>query len=887
MDYHSLPAKLVLEKLHTSSHGLSQAEAQRRLRQFGPNEIKEKKGVRPLAIFLSQFRSFVIWLLIAAAAISLLLGETLDAIVILAIIVINGILGFLQEYRAEKTIEALRKLTSLKAVALRDGKEKEISASQLVPGDVIGIETGQKAPADCRILEAFNLQTQEASLTGESLPVLKDPKEIAVEERVSDRINMLFSSTIVVAGHGKAVVTGTGMHTEIGKIATLIQQQELELTPLQTRLRKLGTLLGSITIAVCIIVFISGIVKSPEILRLLFAKDFLGFLHSARDFFLVAVSLAVAAIPEGLPVVVTIGLALGVRRMAAKNVLIRKLPSVETLGSTTVICSDKTGTLTKNEMTVKKIYTNGHEIDVTGSGYATEGEFLSHGKKARKRDMEFLLKIGSLCNDAKFIDGQLLGDPTEGALLVSAAKAGLLKESLEKSSPRLGEIGFTSERKRMSTQHKLGTKTYTFTKGAPDIILGYCTCIYESGKIRRLTVQKRKEILAINQKFASEALRVLGFAFKQAGVLEEKGLVFIGLQAMIDPPREEVKGSIESCKEAGIKVVMITGDHMATAQAIAKDLAIEGNTMDGAELAKIGQRELADRVEHTGVYARVNPTDKMKIVEAFKSRGDIVAMTGDGVNDAPSLKRSDIGIAMGITGTDVAKEASDMVLTDDNFSSIVRAIEEGRGVYDNLRKFIAFLLSGNIAEVLIIFFAIISGLPLPLAAIQLLVINLVTDGLPATALSTDPFEPRAMKRRPVSPTERIYGKMNPYLVIYPCLMTLVALSAFLYFITTGQSLVKAQTAVFLVITFFELYQAFSCRSLRYPVFKVGIFKNRYLNLAVLSSFIFAAAIVFIPSLNPIFKTAPLTLIEFSSILTISSVGFIYLELSKALQKHQI
>src|SRR3989338_349070 len=887
MDHHSLPAKLVLEKLRTSSHGLSQAEAARRLVQFGPNEIKEKKSVRPLAIFLGQFRSFVIGLLIAATAISFLLGEVLDAFVILAIIILNGMLGFFQEYRAEKTIEALRKLTSLKAIVFRDGKEAEIPASQLVPGDVIRVETGQKVPADGRILEAFNLQTQEASLTGESLPLLKDAREIAAEARASDRTNMLFSSTIVVAGHGNAVVTQTGMQTEIGKIAALIQQQRPEPTPLQVRLKKLGTLLGSITVAVCIIVFISGVIKSPEILRLLFAKDFLGFLHSARDLFLIAVSLAVAAIPEGLPVVVTIGLALGVRRMAAKNVLIRKLPSVETLGSTTVICSDKTGTLTKNEMTVKKIYTNGHEIDVTGSGYAIEGEFLSHGKKARKKDIEFLMKIGSLCNDARFIDGQLLGDPTEGALLVSAAKAGLLKESLEKSSPRLGEIGFTSERKRMSTQHRLGAKTYVFTKGAPDIILGYCDHIYESGRISKLTLQKRKEILAINQRFASEALRVLGFAFKHARVLEENGLVFIGLQAMIDPAREEVKGSIQRCKEAGIKVVMITGDHLATAQAIAKDLAIEGNAMEGAELAKISQKELEDQVERIGVYARVNPTDKMKIVEAFKSKGEVVAMTGDGVNDAPSLKRSDIGIAMGVTGTDVAKEASHMILTDDNFASIVHAIEEGRGVYDNLRKFIAFLLSGNIAEVLIIFFAIISGLPLPLAAIQLLVINLVTDGLPATALSADPFEPRAMKRRPVSSAEKIYGRMSAYLIYYPCLMTLAALSTFLYFINTGQSLVKAQTAVFLVITFFELYQAFSCRSLRYPVFKVGIFKNRYLNLAVVSSFLFAAAIVFIPSLNPIFKTAPLTLIEFGSIIAVSSAGFIYLELSKALQKPQI
>ena len=861
----------VFRELKSSEKGLTSSEAASRIEKYGYNEIEEKEKISPLKIFLSQFSSPILWILIAAIIISLFVREKIDAIVIGSILAINAILGFFQEYKAEKAIDELKKLASLKAVVMRDGKKVEIDAKELVPGDIIILETGEKVPADARLAEIFNLQTQEAALTGESLPVKKIIEKLKQGLGIGDRKNMIFSGTMVTTGRGKAIVTETGMNTEIGKIAHLIQTAKAEATPLQKKIKHLAKWLGVITLAIAVVIFAVTIIKAEG---------------TIFEIFITALALAVAAVPEGLPIVVTISMALGVQRMIKKNVLIRKLPSVETLGSTTVICTDKTGTLTKNEMTVKKIFVDNKIIEVSGAGYDPNGTFSEHTK-----GLKTLLEIGALNNDAKLVQEdkkwKILGDPTEGALIVSAAKNGLNKEILENKNKRVNEIGFDSKRKRMTTIHIVNNKKIAYVKGAPDVLLGLCNKIYEDGKIKTLTNQKKKEILEMNEKFANQALRVLGFAYKglkkESEEDIEKNLVWVGLQGMIDPPREEIKDSIAKCKRAGIKVIMVTGDFIATAKAIAKELGIEGEAITGEE---ISPEKIENMAEDIAIYARVNPEHKLHIIDALKKKGHIVAMTGDGVNDAPALKKADIGVAMGITGTDVAKEASDMILTDDNFTSIVNAIEEGRGVYDNIRKFLAFLLSGNIGEVCIIFLAVLIGLPLPLIAIQILIINLITDGLPATALGADPFEPRAMERKPKNPKEPIYKKLNSYLIYYPILMIIVTLALFAWFVKDGD-LVKGQTVAFLSIAMFELYQAFSCRSTIYPAFKVGIFKNKWLNLAVLSSLIVILAIIYIPVLQPLFGTVSLTFFEFMTIILLSSIGSVYLELHKFISTYKV
>jgi Ca2+-transporting ATPase len=675
------------------------------------------------------------------------------------------------------------------------------------------------------------------------------------------------------------------MQTEIGKIATLIEEVEPELTPLQKKLNTLGKKIGLAVILISIIVFLAQLFKNPVILGHLTSFQFLEFLEGSREIFLTAIALAVAAIPEGLPAVVTIGLAIGIKKMVKRNALNRRLPSVETLGSTTVICTDKTGTLTKNEMTVKKIYANGKIIDVTGSGYETKGTFLFNNKKINEKEIDLLLKIGALNNDASFHDKNVIGDPTEAALIVSAAKAGINKGPLQKKYPRKNEIPFTSERKIMTTLHNINRSDVAYVKGAPEVVLNLCKSIYEAGRIKKLTEQKKKEILETNIDFANNALRVLGFAFKT--VMDksrtEKNLIFVGLQAMIDPPREEVKVAIKKCKKAGIKTVVITGDHETTAKAVAKAIGIDGKSITGAELEKIKEEDLEAHIEEIVIYARVNPEHKIRIVDALKKKGHIVAMTGDGVNDAPALKKADIGIAMGITGTDVAKEASDMILLDDNFTSIVNAVEEGRGVYDNIRKYFSYLISGNIGEVMIIFLSIIFGWSLPMTATQILLINLVTDGLPAVALSSDPYEPKAMSRKPRKQKEPIYHDLKPFLIYYPVSLIIVGLSVFYYFNFVKGNLFQAQTAVFLTVAMFELYQAFACRSTIYPAIKVGLFKNKWLILAVASSFVFVAAAIFIPAFGSYLDMVPLGINEFFIIVIISSIGAIIIELSKHLR----
>ncbi len=868
MSFYEKTVKDTLKELDTKKKGLTSKEAEKRLKKYGRNEIKKERGVHPLKILTSQFNSPVIWILLAAVVISVFLGEAADSIIITVILILNAIIGFFQEYRAEKAIEALKKMASLKAYVIRDGKEKEIDASELVPGDVIILRTGEKIPADARLMEISNLQTQEAALTGESLPVKKELRTYDKKLSIGDRKNMVYSGTIITEGKGKAIVTRTGMETEIGKIAHMIQTAETEKTPLQKQLQQLGKWLGIMTVAIAAIVFLTGVIKGEPIL----------------DFLLVAVALAVAAIPEGLPVVVTVALALGIKRMVKRNALIRKLPSVETLGSTTVICTDKTGTLTHNQMTVRKIFVDDGEVEVSGSGYEPEGNFTEETKS-----LKLLLKIGALNNDASLEkkkrkgeeEYSIRGDPTEGALIVSAAKLGLEKELLENKYRKVDEVQFSSERKMMTTVHEFHGRRFSYVKGAPDVLLKKCSHVEINGKKRKLTKEEKKKILEKNQEFADQALRVLGFAYKELKKSDskndyEKNLVFVGLQGMIDPPREEVKKSIAKSREAGIKVIMITGDFKGTAMAIAKELGIEGKAVSGEELDNI---DLESEVMDIGIFARVNPEHKMDIVKTLKKKGHIVAVTGDGVNDAPALKRSDIGIAMGITGTDVSKEASDMILLDDNFSSIVNAVEEGRGVYDNIRKFLAFLLSGNIGEVMIIFLATLFGWGVPLTAPLILMINLVTDGLPATALSADPFEPGRMKRKPRNPKDSIFKGLKPFLIPYPLLMVIVGLACYWWFWHQGNS-AKAITSVFLAIAMFEIYQAYSCRSTIFPSLKVGIFRNWWLNGAILTSIAAVVAVIYVPSLNALFETTALSIKEFIIIIALSSIGSVYLEIHK-------
>lgn len=834
---HSKSIDSVLKQLKTSKKGLSNKEALVRLRRYGLNEIKRTKKISPLKIFLSQFTSILVLILIAAVIISLSLEHFLDAGVIAFLLLINAILGFRNEYKAEKAIEALKKLTALKVRVIRNTKEKIIDATEVVPGDIIVLEEGSKVPADTRIIESYLLQTQEASLTGESTPVSKETSILKENTDLAERKNMVFAGTIVTTGRATAVVTSTGMETEVGSIATMLQDIKEEKTPLQKKLSRLSKVIGLITLIIALIVFVAGIGRG---------EDFV-------TFFLVAVALAVAAIPEGLPIVVTISLSRGIQRMIKKNSLMRTLPSVETLGSTTVICTDKTGTLTMNQMTVKKIYANREIVDVTGEGYSSKGKFSVDQKR-----IEMLLKIGMLCNNANVEKEYAIGDPTEAALIVSAQKSGLIKSKIKAKEPRVGEIPFTSEAKMMITYHNVSGKSYAYIKGAPDVILERCNKIYINGMIRKLTQKEKLEILKIMEGFASEALRVLGFAFKATDKIVdgEQDLVFVGLQGMIDPPRQQVKESIKKCNEAGIRVIMITGDHSITASAIAKQIGIKGNAITGKDLDAV--KDLSKIINKVSIYARVNPSHKLKIIEALKKKGHIVAMTGDGVNDAPALKSADIGISMGITGTDVAKESSDMILRDDNFVSIVNAIEEGRGIYDNIKKFVAYLLSANLAEVMIIFFAMLLGWPLPLVAVQILLINVITDGLPALALGVDNPASNIMKRNPRNPKEHILSKnLTLKMLFLGILVSLMVLSMFY----TVMNEPKAQTVAFTLLVLLELVVVFIIRA----NYKESIFENKKLLLAVLSSLIIQVIIVY-TVVGKLFKAVPLPLIDWAYIL---------------------
>jgi P-type Ca2+ transporter type 2C len=878
-----------------SSDGLSGTEAQARLAQYGHNQLKEKGGRSPLSIFLDQFKDFIVWVLVGAAVVSGFMGEWVDTLAIVAIVVLNAILGFVQEFRAEKSLAALKKLSSPQCKVIRDGSRTIVPSEDLVPGDLVELEAGDHVPADSRLVWiTSNFGSQEASLTGESTPVLKTVAALDSQEvPLADRVNMVYMGTSIVSGRGRAAVVQTGMTTELGKIAGMIQDIEQNDTPLQRKLEEFGKWLVYLCGILVVMVFVLGIWRGTQAEGHMSRRLFV-------DMFMTSISLAVAAIPEGLPAVVTIALALGVQRMVKRHALVRKLPSVETLGCATVICSDKTGTLTRNEMTVQAMYAEGRIFQVTGIGYGPQGQFLLGSKTIKPGDHPRLMEVlrcGVLCNGAQLsqADGvyKVLGDPTEGALLTAAAKADLYKDDLEKASPFIEEIPFDSDRKMMTVirQHE-GRKT-AFVKGAPDILLSHCTLIDGPGGRRPLSEQDRAAILKANNDLADQAMRVLAVASREIeGQPEryeaqhiEKDLIFMGLAAMIDPPREEVKRAMVQCQNAGIRTVMITGDHKKTAVAIARQLGFFGEdslALTGEELDGWSDAKLAGQIEHIPVYARVSPEHKLRIVKAWRAKGHVVAMTGDGVNDAPAVKEADIGVAMGITGTDVTKEVSDMVVTDDNFASIVAAVEEGRGIYDNIQKFVHYLLSCNAGEILVMFVASLLGLQPPLLPIQILWVNLVTDGLPALALGMDPVDPDIMRRPPRRSNEAVVTKERAWIMVAQgVFIAACSLSAYaLVLYVEKEGIERARTAAFVVLSCSQLFHSFNCRSMTRSLFRIGPFSNGKLVAAALISFALQMGAVYLPGVQKVFKAEPLGVFDWVLVIALSSLPLWAMELVK-------
>ena len=870
--WHAAAVESVLESLGTGLKGLGEEEAQRRLEEYGPNELREEKRVTPLEIFIGQFKSILVIILILSAIVSAYIsmrkGEPYtDTYVIFAIVVMNAVLGFVQEYRAEKAVEALKRMIAPHVIALRNGREQSIDSRSLVPGDVILLDAGSRVPADARLLEAANLRVDEAALTGESTPVAKRLGVLSPEVGVSDRSNTVFMGTIVTGGRAVAVTTETGMRTEFGKIAGMVQAVEMEEPPLKQKMERMGRQLGIISVVLTVFVFLIGVLVHQTDLETMF---------------MTAVSLAVSAIPEGLPAVLTITLALGVSRMARQKSIVRKLASVETLGSTTVICSDKTGTLTRNEMTVSRISSRGRTINVTGVGYTPKGEFTLDGGPLDAEadgDLEPLLRIGALCNDAHLQESSegwvIFGDPTEGALVVAAAKAGLWQEDLKESYPRVGEIPFESGRKRMSTIHATpdGGKA-AYVKGAPEIILDRSVDIYEDGAVRPLTDADRESVLSDMKEMAGEALRVLAMAYKKMSATVEEfemeevesGLTFVGLVGMIDPPREEVPPAIKLCKKAGIRSVMVTGDHRLTAVAIAREIGmLEDETplsvLTGDDVSRMTDEALDEAIEEVRVFARVSPEHKMRIAQSLKRRGHIVAMTGDGVNDAPALKAADIGVAMGIKGTDVTKEASDMILEDDNFATIVRAVEGGRHIFDNISKYIRLMLAANFDEFIEITIVTLLGLPLPFLPIHILWVNLVTDGLPAVALSVDPKDPDLMRYPPRNPDEGLLTRFWRFILFAAIIDFISDFVPFLWVYGVTGDPVQARTVAFTSIVFFEFFLSYQCRSETHHIFALGwkgLTANKMLFVSVVVSLVLQFAIVYLPPMQKLFHVAPLT-----------------------------
>lgn len=849
--------------------GLAKNEAEKRLEKYGKNDLKEKKKEGLLKKFINQFKDFMVIILIIAAAISGVLGEVTDTIIIFIIVFLNAILGLVQENKAEKSLEALKSMSTPNSKVLRDGSIMEVKSYNIVPGDIVLLEAGDYVPADGRIIEKASLQVEESALTGESLPVNKTVDTLADKKIViGDRKNMVFSGSVVTHGRGKFIVTSTGMNTEIGKIATMLESQEKGDTPLQRKLAELGKKLGIIALIICAIIFLVGFFQGRPIF----------------DMFMISVSLAVAAIPEGLPAIVTIVLSLGVQRMIKKNAIIRRLPAVETLGTASIICSDKTGTLTQNKMTVTKAYTYDRLIDVD--------EIDINDNEDR-----MLVYTGVLCNDASIEenDGEkkTIGDPTEIALVALGYEKEQFKKTLESEFKRVEEIPFDSDRKMMSTIHEVDGGYRVFTKGAIDVLINRCNKILINDNVESLNEEKKSEILEENKNLAKEGLRVLALAYKDISDIPnevsskniENDLVFIGMTAMIDPPRETVKGAVERCKTSGIRPIMITGDYKITAISIAKELGIiqsEEESIDGEALEDMTDDELKENIEKYSVYARVSPEHKVRIVKAWQDKGKIVAMTGDGVNDAPSLKRSDIGCAMGITGTDVSKEASDMILTDDNFSTIVSAVEEGRVIYDNIRKSIHYLLSCNIGEIVALLTALLFNLPAPLIPIHILWINLVTDSFPALSLGVDPGEKDIMERKPRKPRESIFAHgLGLSIVIRGIMIGIVSFSAFN--VGLNEDIITGRTMAFLVLSISQFANSLSVRSLDKNIFKIGILSNKYLLMSISLSGVLMLSVTLVPFLQNIFELGNLSLEQWLMVVGFSIIPFSVAEIYKTIR----
>ncbi len=877
MGWHQKHIDTVLGDLKTSRKGLSAEEVEQRLQEYGPNELREKKKKTLFRMFLDQFADFMILVLIGAAIISGVIGEAKDTIAIVVIVVLNAVLGFSQEYRAEKAMAALKKMASSHATAIRADMPQTIPALQLVPGDIVVLEAGNVVPADIRLMDAAHLKVEEAALTGESMPVEKQIRELGDEFLpLGDRKNMAYRGTYVTYGRGVGVVVATAMKTEIGKIATMIQEEEEVKTPLQKRLTKFGQQLALAVLAICAIVFGMGLLRDePPLLMLL-----------------TAISLAVAAIPEALPAVVTISLAIGAKKMVKQNALIRKLPAVETLGSVTYICSDKTGTLTMNRMTVEEVYADGRLVP--GEDLRMEGSGQGQGLLADNGAFTTLMTALALSNDARTdADGAALGDPTEVALLSIAKESGFDKKELEERFPRIAEIPFDSDRKCMTTVHRWENGAFvSFTKGAVEIIVDRSRNTLTSQGENNLDAD---EFLKVSDRIAGYGLRALGIGMRVWDRIPddltpeavEAGLTMLGIVGMMDPPREEARDAVALCKTAGIKPVMITGDHPITAKTIAKRIGIieqdARTTLTGSELERLSLDEFEERVEHIRVYARVAPEQKLKIVKALQDRGQYVAMTGDGVNDAPALKRADIGIAMGVTGTDVSKEASHMVLLDDNFATIVKAAKEGRRIFDNIRKFIKYTMTSNSGEIWTIFLAPFFGLPIPLLPIHILWINLVTDGLPGLALAAEPAEKKIMNRPPRHPKESIFAHgLGGHIIWVGLLMGAASIFTQAWALKTEHA--HWQTMVFTVLCLSQMGHVLAIRSERESLFSQGLLSNKPLLGAFLLTFGLQMATIYVPALNPIFKTQPLTLTELVAVLVLSSVVFVAVETEKLVKR---
>ncbi|RHW36468.1 calcium-translocating P-type ATPase, SERCA-type [Neobacillus notoginsengisoli] len=878
MKFHEMNVKQVEKALNTDfSSGLTMEESARRISIHGYNELAEGEKQSALLLFLSQFKDFMVLVLLAATLVSGLLGEYIDAIAIIAIVILNGCLGFFQERKAEKSLQALKELSAPQIIVLREAKWMKIPSKEAVPGDVVKFSSGDRIGADIRIIESNSLEIEESALTGESVPVSKDADVLVAESPgLGDMENLAFMGTMVTRGSGTGTVVATGMKTAMGQIADLLQNAEAAETPLQRRLAQLGKILITVALMLTLLVVIIGLLQG----------------HGLYEMVLAGVSLAVAAIPEGLPAIVTVALSLGVQKMIKNNAIVRKLPAVETLGCASVICSDKTGTMTQNKMTVTHLWSGGKTWTVDGTGYQPKGNFYADSREPinlrKEKALQQMLMFGMLCNHSELVskDRELVldGDPTEGALLVSAMKAGYDRKKLLEEYEIINEFPFDSTRKMMSVaiRDKHG-KQFIVTKGAPDVLIGVSSTILVNGKVQAMKGEAKAEALKAVDNLAGKALRTIAVAYKpiSSGSLiltereAEKDLIFIGIQGMIDPPRPEVKDAVRECREAGIKTVMITGDHVATAKAIAKQLGIlekNSTVMDGNKLSGLSVEELEKVVEGVSVFARVSPEHKLKIVKAYQNRGHVVAMTGDGVNDAPAIKAADIGVAMGIAGTDVAKEASALVLLDDNFATIKSAIKEGRNIYENIRKFVRYLLASNVGEILVMLFAMILGLPLPLVPIQILWVNLVTDGLPAMALGLDKPEENVMRRKPRSPKEGVFARGLGWKVISRgFLIGIVTLAAFLaIYYRHPQELHYARTVAFATLVLAQLIHVFDCRS-EISVLSRNPFGNQYLVWAVVSSAALMVAVIYYPPLQPVFHTLPIKARDWMLIVGLSAI----------------